>query len=338
MRRATGSLALTLLVAAVVAGCGTSEQKRAVDARTEVLRFFGVDAPAVALLRADSPGELVAVDRAASGIPAWQMLRAAVVAPLQAAGLGRGELLRLVHPAVEIEGVKASALAVGVPSATALRRGQALVVLATDQDELMDRLLGTAADQGEVRRAGEVDGAQLYSGRDAAYAVRDGVLVSAADLSQVRSAIDLRDGDSDKQLDEDVVNDLFADLRTEGPVLAYSNFASAVDADASLGLLARRNPWVDALAEAAVSMASVGRSLQVELVAKTQGTELSESERPAGEAPTSFTISSAGARAAMPRDSGGAGPARQLLFGIVPVAGDATASGDEVRAQASFSP
>ena len=64
--------------------------------------------------------------------------------------------------------------------------------------------------------------------------------------------------------------------------------------------------------------------------------DLDISELPIGEAPTRFSITASSAGELLP--AGGADPARQLLLGLAPVSGEATASSDEIRAQAAVSP
>ena len=224
MGRRNASIALALALATATAtGCGTSEPKRAVDARTEVIRFFAVDAPAVALLRPNPPARVAELNRAAAGIPAWTSLRDGVLEPLHGAGLRRSDLARLARPRDEIEGLDAAAIALGAPTPGSLAAGSRLLVFATDQGPLLVRLLRRSADAGRLRPAGRLDEALLYRSPDAAFAARDGVLVSAPRLNDVRAAIERRDGDSDEQLDEDVVNSLFDELSIEGALLVYAN-------------------------------------------------------------------------------------------------------------------
>jgi hypothetical protein len=298
-----------------------------VDARTEVLRFFAVDAPAVAVLRPDPPGAVVALDDAAQAAPAWSEFRQLIQGPLDAAGLGRPQLSRLVRPSDEIEGVEAAALAIGVATPADLADHRALLVLATDQADLLSELLRGAARRGLVHGDGELDDASLYRSPGASFAVRDGVLVSAPRIADVRTAIERRDGDSDKQLDEDVVESLFNELDPQGPLLVYADLASVRDADPGLRTLARQAPWIGKLGPTAASARAVRGSMRIEDFSKTTGADFSSTELPIGSAPSQFTITASSANLLIPQP----GAIRMLLAGLAPVTGEATASSDEVR-------
>jgi hypothetical protein len=335
MRGKAAPIALALLLAAIaLASCGESGPKRAVDARTEVLRFFAVDAPVVAELRPNPTASIAALNRAGGGVPTWSRLRDLVLGPLHAAGLGRAELARLVKPKEEIEGVAASALALGAPTAASLATQRPLLVIATDQTELLSRLLRRAAQRGRLDAAGRLDEAVLYRSPAAAFAVRDGVLVSAPHLADVRAAIERRDGDRDQQLDEDVVESLFNSLDTQGPLLVYANMASLRDADPGLATLADREQWIDSAGQAAASVRAAAGSLQVEVVVK-MAEDLEPADQPFGTAPARFSLSSPELPSLIPRRTD---PLREALSGLLPLTGEGTASEDEVRIRATISP
>jgi hypothetical protein len=335
MRNKAAPTVLALALALAIAACGESRPKRAVDARTEVVRFFAVDAPAVALMQPDPPARLAELNRVAAGVPAWARLRDAALGPLHAAGLRGSDLTRLARPSAQIEGVEAAALALGAPTPASLAGGRPLLVLATDQATLLARLLRRAADRGRLRPAGRLDKARLYRSPGAAFGVRDGVLVSAPGLAEVRSAIERRDGDSDQQLDEDVVKSLFDDLRIEGSLLVYADLQSIREADPGLRALAGRVPWIGQLGQVAASAGPVAGSVQVEVAAKGASGDLNTSELPLHLAPTRFTISASNAAGLVL--GGPADPARKLLLGVAPLTGEATASSEEIRAQAAVS-
>lgn len=329
MRSKAAFLGLALLLAGTaVAGCGAEGQpKRAVDARTEVLRFFAVDAPAVAVVRPDPPADIVAVDRAAAGSTTWTGLRKMVLGPLHAAGLGRARLARLIQPREQIEGLDAAALALGAATPADLAAARPLLVLATDQPDLLSRLLGRAAEEGRLRRAGQLDEALLYRSPADAFAVRDGVLVSAHSLGQVRGAILRRDGDSDLQLDEDVVLSIFNDLDPQGPLLVYADLAGVREADPGLRTLGRQAHWTEMLGPTGASVRAVDGSLRIEDFSKTTGGDLNSEDVPIGTSPSKFEIMPSGVPTLIP----GPGPVRALLAGLAPLRGEATASSDEVR-------
>jgi hypothetical protein len=328
MRSKAAAIALPMVLATAIAGCGESTPKRAVDARTEVVRFFAVDAPVVAVLHPEPQADVAALNRAADGTPAWTSLRGMVLGPLHTAGLGRTQIDRLVRTNQPIEGVAASALALGAATPADLAAHDPLLVLATDQAELLSRLLGQAAAKGKLRRAGQLHEATLYRGPGYAYAVRDGVLVSGNSLADVRTAIERRDGDSDKQLDEDVVDSLFNGLTTQGPLLVYANLNHVRKADPGLRTLGQQAPWTGLLGPTAATAQAVDGSLRIEEFSNTTGGEFSSGDLPLGTEPSRFAISVSGAASLLPP-----GPTRMLLAGLAPISGEATASSDQVRLQ-----
>jgi hypothetical protein len=326
MRSKAAAIALALALAAASVGCGEAKPKRFVDARTEVLHFFAVDAPVVAELRPEPTADVVALNRAAAGLPAWSGLRDMVLGPLHAAGLGRAQIERLVSPNQEIEGVQASALALGAATPADLAAHRPLLVLATDQTQLLSQLLRHSAANGKLRPSGRLDEATLYRSPGASFAARDGVLVSAPRLADVRTAIKRRDGDSDQQLDEDVVNSLFNGLGTQGPLLVYADLAGVRKADPGLRTLGRRAPWTGMLGPTAATFEALNGALRVEDFSKASGEGFGSAELPIGTAPSRFEISTSSAALLLPP-----GPIQTLLTGLAPIVGEVTASSDEVR-------
>lgn len=321
----SAAISLALLFGLFFSGCGESNAKRSADARAEVVAFFGVDAPVVAFLRPDSPAELAAVDRAASGIPAWQRFRGMIMRPLHAAEIGRARLLRLVQPRENVEGIDAAALALGAATPGDLAAGRALLVLATDQADLLSEFMHHAASDRALRPAGSLDEAALYEGDEASFAVRDGVLVSAPTIGAVRAALRRRDGNSDEQLDNDAVASLFDRLEQTGPLLVYADLGSVREADRGLrafGVLAR---WTGLLDSAAASARVEGGALAVEAYAKATG-DLAPAQVPLGAEPSSFEITRAKITSLI-----APGPSVNLVAGLAPISGQATTSSDEVR-------
>jgi hypothetical protein len=329
LRITPAMIALALMLVAGVSACGESDAKRAADARSEVVDFFAANAPVVAFLRPGSPTELAEVDRAANSLPAWQRLRAMVLGPLHAAGLGRAHLLRLVRPRDEVEGLDAAALALGAATPEDLTAGRPLLVLATDQSDLLSEFMQRASRRGTLMRAGTLHDAALYEGRDASFAARDGVLVSAPTLAEVRTAILRRDGDSDEQLDGDVVRSLFDELGEQGPLLVYADLAAG-GPDPGLRALRARKAWIGRLGQTAASLTVTNGALQIEVFAKTTSGDFAPSEVPIGSEPTPFYYDRTGVAAELQH-----GSLRDLLLGLAPISGEATATSDEVRVHAT---
>ena len=93
--------------------------------------------------------------------------------------------------------------------------------------------------------------------------------MAAPTLASVRMALERRDGDSDEQLDEGVVNDLRNDLPIDGPLDVYANLQEVIESNPKLQALAARTPWMQALDQGALSARAIGSELQVELVLRT---------------------------------------------------------------------
>ncbi len=325
LRGTPATLALALMLVAGFSACGESDAKRSVDARAEALSFFAKDAPAVALLRPQPRADIVELNRAAAGLPAWQRLRELVLGPLHDAGLGRSRLRSLVRPSEDVEGIDAAALTIGAATPQDLARGFPLLVLATDQADLLSTYTRRTAAAGGLQPRGNLDDALLYEGRKASFAIRDGVLVSAPSLGLVRSAIARRDGDRDEQLDDDAVETLFDGLKESGPLLIYADLGSVREADPGLEQLAEGAPWTGKLGETAASVRAEGGAVQIEDFSKSTD-DLTSDELPLGTKPSPFQITAQSAAVLI-----APGPVRDLLTGLAPIRGEATASSDEVR-------
>jgi hypothetical protein len=331
MRAKVAMVALAMLIVAAPAGCGTRGPKRSVDARTEALRFFAVNAPVVAVLRPQPWSAVLALNDAAGSNPAWKQMREGVLGPLLAAGVSAQELAKILQSGQEVGGAEATAIALGATTPDDLAAGRELLVLSSDQSDLLAGLLRQQARAGKLKPAGKLDEASLYRGSGVAFAVRDGVLISAARLADVRTAIERRDSDTDRQLDEDVVNSLFNDLQTQGPLLVYANLAGIRDADPGMQQLADQAPWTGKLGPTAATAYAEGGSVRIEDFSKTGSGSFTSGELPLGATPSPFRIDSSGAATLIPEP----GPIRTLLTALAPISGEATASSDEVRLHVS---
>ncbi len=327
MRRRAATIALLALLVAAPAGCGESGPKRSVDARTEALRFYSVDAPVVAVVRPDPFISVVALNDAAAAIPAWVNLRDRVTGPLGEAGITPTQLGQLLRSGSDVEGTEAASITLGAATPADLRAGNGLLVLVTDESDLLAKLLRNGTRTGSLKPAGHLDDASLYEGRGSAFAVRDGVLVAAPDLASVRAAIERRDGDTDQQLDEDVVDSLFNQLQSQGPLLVYADLDGVRKADPGMRRLARQAPWTAKLGPTAASAEAKNGAVRIEDFSKTSNSDFGSGELPIGTRPSRFEISGSSAASLIPEP----GPVRGLLTGLTPMRGVATASSDEVH-------
>jgi hypothetical protein len=323
---------VSLAVAVLAGGCGTSETKRAVDPRIEVLRFFAPDTALVGLLRTDRLGQVSAIDAAVSSLPGYEP----IVARLRQAGLTTAELRRLVKGEENEEGIGPPELAIGASGLDALDRGRALLALDTGDEARLSRRFREFASRESLAAAGEHHDADLYAGRGAAFAVRDGVLVAGADLDQVRSALEIRDGDRDQQLDDGEVGALFDELPEGAPLHVYADFGALIEPDRAVSALAEEEPWLGAIGEGALSVGAVGTTVELDAFARLDEESLGESELPADEEFAPFSLSPEAIGLLLP--SNGAAPLRSLMLAMAPIAGDASASSDELRIRVLLAP
>lgn len=277
-------LALVLLAPALTA-CGDepatpgeSPPKRALDPRGEVLRFFPVDTDPIVLVETADPEKLAALDRAMQGVPLWRTFRERLRRSLESAGIEPTRVLELSrNPAEDIE-LPTPEIAFGTLPGSGSEDERAQFALATEQGVALAGLFKEAAEKGGLEDAGEFDGARLYRGRDLDFAVRDGVLIAAADINRLQQAIARRDGDPDSQLDVAPVTALINELTEPGTLRAY--IGPGPTADALLSLIADEAPEA---AEAALAVRIDGDgALAIEVVVRTEEAEADEDE-PAGE-------------------------------------------------------
>jgi hypothetical protein len=95
---------------------------------------------------------------------------------------------------------------------------------------------------------------------------------------------------------------------------------------------------MQALEQGALSARATGPALQVELIVRTDEGQVDGAELPAGEEPSRFEISSESVPALVPPRGRPQDPVGAILRGLTPLAGEATANSEEIRAEASVSP
>jgi hypothetical protein len=151
---------LALALAVLAGGCGTSETKRAVVPRTEVLRFFDRETEIVGLLRTDRLAQLPAIEAAVSDLPGPE----AIGARLREAGLTANEA-RLARsfrrsasdgPLVAAGELHEADLYFGRGGAFAVRDG--VLLAGTNLREVRAALETRDGDRDEQLDDGEVDG------------------------------------------------------------------------------------------------------------------------------------------------------------------------------------
>jgi hypothetical protein len=327
--RTTRIVVFVLALGALLGGCGTSETKRAVDPRIEVLRFFGPSVDVVALVRTDRLGQLPEIESAMSDIRGY----AAIADLLDRAGLTPSGLRELVEPGEEPGEVQAPELAIGADD---LAFSPPVLALDTEDEERLDRVFRRREASGEVRPAPGFHDARLYSGGGVAYATRDGVLLASTSLAPVRTALAIRDGDRDGQLDDGEVNDLLDKLPASAAVHAYADYTALIAPDFALNALAARTPWLAAMGLGSLSLAANGPEVELDAFAQLDRESLDEADLPAGEEFSAFSLSRQ--RVASLLTAHGDSQLRAPLLAMAPITGDSSASTDELRAQVALAP
>lgn len=222
--------ALVLAIATLIAtACGGSTQtpgedqpKRALDPRSEAIRYFPANTESIALLKTDDAESLAALDEAMTDLPGWRAIRQRARHSLRAAGIDPREILELSRiPADDID-LPPPEIAFGTVPGSGSDEERALLTLATEQGVELDRIFREAAEAGGLSAAGEFDGARLYRGPDLDFAIRDGVLIAAADVNRLQQAIARRDGDRTAQLDDSPITALINTLPENATLSAYS--------------------------------------------------------------------------------------------------------------------
>jgi hypothetical protein len=272
------------LAAIGIAACGQgSEAKRTVDPRAEALRFLPADAQ-VAILT--EPGPAPALDVLLTGaalVP--RQISSPIRRLLAEAQMTPSDLAPLMAEDDPDDDVAPPELMIGIPDT---ERPRPLLVFASEQEDAMDEAFEQRVAQGLVEPAGELHDADLYRGDGAAEAVRDGVLVAAGSIVEVRAAIELRDGDRDQHLDDRAAEDVLEEVPEGAPVHIFVNLEELVAGNSELEAVAAGLPWVAALGDAGAGAALRDAALRLVGFAKLDNGELAESELPARDDPEPF--------------------------------------------------
>jgi hypothetical protein len=328
MRR-NGVCIAVVALAVLAGGCGTSETKRAVDPRTEVLRFFAPSVDVVALLRTDRLGQLPEIEAAMSGIPGYRPIGDL----LERAGLDPSGIRDLVDSDDDSAEIGPPELAIGADN---LVFAPPLLALDTGDESRLDQAVRRREESGSIRTAGELHDATIYLGDGFALATRDGVLLASTEEDTVRTALEIRDGDRDGQLDDGEVGDLLEELPEAAPIHAYADFTALISPDRALNELAGSTPWLAAMGRGGLSIASSGPGVELDAFAELDRDSLEEAELPAGEEFTAFSLSRGLLGGLLTTE--GDSQLRAPLLAMAPIDGEASATTDELRVRVELVP
>ena len=323
-------MAASGLLCLALQGCGASEAKRSVDARTEAIRFFPVDTPFLAL--ADPGGS----DSDKLAEAQRSLTRVSALGSFTRRALGFAAALRLapLRPLLTDDdpgdGIAASQIALGLEPGPGA--GEMVMVAVTDMPEETSAAVRRIAEQGGMAPAGQKDDAQLYAGGGAAMGVRDGVVVLAHSPRTVRGAIALRDGDDDAQLDEGPVNDLIRKLPEPGEVQVYATVGGLLAGDPGMAALASgAGAWTRSLGHAALSLAPTPGGLRLDLVAEVDPGAIGGGETfPVSERPAPFTITPGEVRLARASRSSAGAAFGLALEQLAPLHGEASINSNQL--------
>lgn len=338
---------LAILMIVFLAGCdgdtnpGEGEPKRAVDPRSEALRYFPATTPAIGLVELGDDEALTELDEALADVSGWVHLRDRVARSLRAAGIDPEHILDLgSNPADEIE-LPAAEIAFGTVPGSGPAESRILITLATEQGVALDKTFRDAAEAGGLQAAGEFDGARLYRGPDLDFAVRDGVLIAAADVNRLQQAIARRDGERDTQLNDAPITALLNELPQRGKLRAWAGPGAETDALISLvaagagqqGAADSAEPAAQ-VSEAAVEVGGDDGKLGVEMIIKSEGAGApasGETDEPSEDEPVPLSISPEMLKEALAELP----PSSPLhdLSPVAPLAGAAWIDGSSLRAR-----
>ncbi len=318
------SIAVSVLLLTACGGSEETEPKRAVDARTEAIHFFPADQPFLAFLdtSTQSGPEISRNLRALDDLPALNAFAAGGGAFVRESGLELGRLAPLLTDEEPEDGISASQAAYGV--APGGGGSETLMILVSEQVEEMEAKAEAAATAAGMTEGEEVDSARVFSDRQAALAIRDGVVVVSPDLPSLQAAIALRDADQDDQLDEDQVSAALADLPA-APLVAYATPAALIAADP--GLLEVDSSFLSSTKEAGIAVTPGVAHLRIDVVAKVEPDEIV----PAAELGDAEIDETEARRIVGARRAAG-NEFRDAIIALAPFAARASVSEDELRA------
>ncbi len=334
-----GFLTAIFLSAVAMAGCGDSNEKpglqppkRALDPRAEALRFFPAGTQIVFLLDTVDPDALATLDQDGLAIRTWSGLRGNIDTRLREAGVDSDQILNLSRTEQNQTDLPAPELVMGAEDDRHLERQGPLFVLPTDKGVELAALFDSLAQSGPLEPAGSFDEAHLFSGPAIAFAVRDGVLIGAGSIRQLRSAIKTRDGDSKAQLDDAAVSASLTKLPDDPALKAYVVSGGDNGLATAMPNLLAAAPWLNQVDDASIGFTSETTGLAIDVVAQLSPDRPEGSGPDLSEAPQGVALSKRELRSVFGSEAAGDSRVTSAIIDSAPLDGKTSLRKDEVRA------
>jgi hypothetical protein len=264
MRRALAILLPALVL--LVAGCGGGDDSG--SALSDSLAYLPKDTPVAVAIDTDVQGDQYnALGKLVDRFPFGDQIKGAVVQRLEQSSGG-------LSFSDDIRPVLGNPVVVGAASAQAITGESTDFVVAAKAkdkgalDDLIDKL--------NPKKVGDASGATIYQDGDTFTAVKDDMVVSANDESQLKAALERADGDD--HLTEDTFNQALEGLPDSALARVYTDVEALLKSDPG-SVDARKVKWIGALSTLGLTVTAKSDSVDVDFRARTEG-DLTDADLP----------------------------------------------------------
>jgi hypothetical protein len=265
MRRLLAILLPALVL--VVAGCGGGDDSG--SALDSALAYLPKDTSFAAAIDTDTGGDQYkALAALLDKFPFGDQVKAELLGRFEESSGG-------IRFDQDVKPVLGNPLVIGAAEPQAITNSQnnAFVVALKAKDTgALDDLIGKL----KLKKDGEASGATLYRDDDTFVAVKDDMLVSANDESQLKSALERADGDD--HFDEDRFNTALEDLPESALARVYADVQKLLTSDPG-GVPAQRIRWIGALRTVGLAVTAKDDSVDIDFRAHTEG-DLTDDDLP----------------------------------------------------------
>jgi hypothetical protein len=268
LRAAMRRLLAILLPALVllVAGCGGDDSGSALDS---TLAYLPKDTSFAAAIDTDSGSDQYkALAALLDKFPFGDQAKALLLQRFEQSSGG-------IRFDEDVKPVLGNPLVIGAAEPQALTNSQndAFIVAIKAKDTgALDDLIGKL----KLKKDGEASGATLYRDSDTFVAVKDDMLVSANDETQLKNALERADGDD--HFSEDRFNTALEDLPDSALARVYVDAQKLMTSDPG-GVPAQRVKWIGALRTVGLTATAKDDSIDIDFRAHTEG-DLADDDLP----------------------------------------------------------